>query len=356
MNLSIISFTQNGISLSKNIANVMEQIKCSLYTKCSTDYISDNNNENIIKYVEQSIYEWTGKQFEEKNAILFIGATGIAVRAIAPHINDKLTDSPVLVMDEMGKYIIPVLSGHVGGANEIALNIATLTGAKPVITTATDINGLFAIDIFAKKNQLFITNKDGIAKVSSKILSEKSISISIENDHLDSDDYVPSFINIIDYPPQEKTDVVITSEDNKFDTSLLLKPMEYVIGFGCKKGKEYYKIDQYINESLEQAGISLNSISGISSIDVKKDEPGLIKWSTKTRIPFTTYSAEELESVGGTFNSSEFVKANVGVDNVCERAALKLCGADGKLIYEKHAKDGMTIAIAKKTWRVKFDE
>ena len=106
----------------------------------------------MIRYVEEGMGEWAGKQMAEKHTLLFIGACGIAVRAIAPYITDKLHDSAVLVMDEGGNYIIPILSGHVGGANEIAVKIAVEIGAVPVITTATDINGKFAVDLFAKRN------------------------------------------------------------------------------------------------------------------------------------------------------------------------------------------------------------
>ena len=356
MKLSIISFTENGINLSKIIGKVMEENECSLYTKCSSDNIRGSIAQTNVEYVEQSIVDWTGKQFTERNAILFIGATGIAVRAIAPHINDKLTDSPVLVMDESGRYVIPILSGHVGGANEIAQNIAKLMGAEAVITTATDINNRFAIDIFAKKNGLTIINKDGIAKVSSKILAGKNISISIETGHYDFDNNTPSFTYIDKYPPQEKVDVVISSENKDFDAALILKPKEYVIGFGCRKGKEAEIIDGYINKNLQNAGITIEQIAGIASIDVKKDEEGLLAWSRKERIPFTTFTADELAAVSGEFHGSEFVKSNVGVDNVCERAAIKLSGPGGELIYDKHAEDGMTIAIAKRVWGVTFDE
>lgn len=352
MILSIMSFTANGIILSEKVAKVMGDIDCNIYTKCSRYSSADH----LAQYIEDSIVDWSGRQFEERNAILFIGACGIAVRAIAPHITDKLKDIPVLVMDEMGQFVIPVLSGHVGGANEFAETIGKATGAKPVITTATDINNRFAIDLFAKNNELTITDKDGIAKVSSKVLSGEDITISIEQGHFDIKSTIPSYVKIVDYPPLNEVDVVITSENTEFDSSLILKPKEYVIGIGCRKGKEADIIDRYIIKHLHKTGISLDRIAGITSIDVKKDEPGIVAFSNRADIPFITYSAEELMCVEGDFHRSEFVKQQVGVDNVCERAALKLCGPGGELTYDKRAEDGMTIAIAKRVWRVTFDE
>ena len=351
MKLSIISFTQNGIVLSKSIAKLLDGIEYTLYTKYKASY----QEEQTVRFVTQSIGEWAKEQFEARNALLFIGACGIAVRAIAPHITDKLHDSPVLVMDEKGEYVISILSGHVGGANELAISLAEKTGAKPVITTATDVHNQFAIDLFAKKNGLTIVNKDGIAKVSSKVLSGKRITMAIEHGHLGKIGKLPGKIELVEYPPLQKVDVVISSENREFDTMLLLVPKEYAVGIGCKKGKEIEKIEDFIIRHLQRVGIIPIQVFGMASIDVKRDEPGLLAWSRKEKIPFITYTAEELKSVKGDFHRSEFVKEQVGVDNVCERAAMKMCEPGGKLIYEKHAEDGMTIAIAGREWRVHFD-
>lgn len=369
MKLSIISFTENGIFLSEKIAEKVKQVnkeegssvylETKLFTKCSVygkKECPDETQKQVIEIVENSISEWAKEQFQERNILLFIGACGIAVRAIAPYVMDKLQDSPVLVMDEKGQYVIPLLSGHVGGANVLAVSIAEKIGAKPVITTATDINNKFAIDVFAKKNGLTIVNKDGIAKVSSKVLAGRSITLSIEPRYLEKNVKLPQYIELIEYPPLQKADVVITSEDREFETAILLRPKEYVIGVGCRKGKEAEKMEEFIMSHLQKVGVSLTKVFGMASIDVKKDEPGLISFSRKEKIPFITYTAEELIRVEGEFYKSDFVKKQVGVDNVCERAALKMCEPKGKLLYEKHAEDGMTIAIAKREWRVNFDE
>ena len=351
MKISIISFTGNGIALSEKIAKMLRE-ECVLYTKCRA-YCME---QQTVRFVTGSIGEWAKEQFEEGNALLFIGACGIAVRAIAPCITDKLHDSPVLAMDENRRYVIPLLSGHVGGANELAVFIAGKTGAEPVITTATDSNHQFAIDLFAKKNGLIIVNKEGIVKVSSKVLAGKSIAMSVERGHLEKNVKPPKGIELVEYPPLQKVDAVITSENREFDTAILLKPKEYVIGVGCRKGKEAEKIEDFIRSHLQRARISPAQVFGMASITVKKDEPGLLAWSRKERLPFVTYTAEELGRVEGNFHKSEFVREQVGVDNVCERAALKLCGPGGRLVCEKNAEDGMTIAIAKREWRVCFEE
>ncbi len=397
MKLSIISFTEHGKQLSEHIKKILEQdiskgqipdrefssptacrpsgiLEACLYTKCKACQAKDNP---FVQFVEVPVGDWARKQMEEKNALLFIGACGIAVRAIAPSLTDKLQDSPVLVMDEKGTYIIPVLSGHVGGANEIANHIAGKTGAKPVITTATDINQAFAVDVFAKKNGLSIVNKDGIVKVSSKTLAGQSITMSIEPGHameencpMDpmqalkqgqgkkkepiSGNSPMDLIQFIPYPPKEPVDIVISSEERTFDTSILLRPKEYIIGLGCKKGKSAEEIEDFIQEKTGELGITSQQIFALASISQKSQEQGILAWCQKMRIPFFTYRAEELKNIEGNFTSSSFVREQVGVDNVCERAALMACQKGGILISPKQAKQGMTIAVAKREWRVCF--
>ena len=353
--LSIISFTEKGAHLSLKLLDMLseEGENAWLYTKCSK--YRDGSINKRLRYVYSNTDEWAKVQMSAKNGLLFIGACGIAVRAIAPWVVNKLYDSPVLVMDELGTYVIPILSGHVGGANEIAVKIAEMTGSIPVITTATDLNKSFAVDIFAKKNYLYIENKNGIAKVSSKVLRGEKINIAIESHGYGHDSRFANQIKIVDFPPKQPVDVIITTGNCGYNADLVLRPREYVLGMGCKRDKEPEKIAGYIDQTLTALGISKNQVYAICSIDKKRDEAGFLQWSSLERIPFITYSAEELEDVEGDFEVSQFVKSQVGVDNVCERAALKGCGEGGELVYRKHASDGMTIAVAKRYWRVSFD-
>lgn len=388
MRLSVISFTEKGKNLSKQLADRLGKEagrEIQLYTKCSVEKLESSELLEPSKPLEpsggaqadfpvtriaESVGEWAAKQMGEKNTLLFIGACGIAVRAIAPCISDKLHDSPVLVMDELGRYVIPILSGHVGGANEAALLIAEKLGAVPVITTATDINGKFAVDLFAKKNGFSIMNKDGIAKVSAKVLAGAELTLSIETgadrvgtgedsgrEHTDRiKGKLPRGIRLVSYPPQQFVDIVITTQKKSFDAALTLKPREYVIGMGCRRGKEKEKIKAFIEKNLNELGISADSLLALTSIEQKKNEQGFLAWSGEANIPFWTYTAAELAAAEGVFESSDFVKEQVGVDNVCERAAIKGCGQTGILLLPKQAEDGMTIAVAKRNWSVVFDE
>lgn len=433
MKVSIISFTLKGIELSLKIKKAFsgetEEDLC-LYTKCShaekslteRKLTEKNLAESGLSYVEQPLTEWTGEQMKKRRSLLFIGACGIAVRAIAPFLTDKLNDVPVLVMDEQGRFVIPVLAGHVGGANELAVSLAERMGSTPVITTATDLNHCFAVDLFARRNALHIVNKDGIAKVSSRILAGEEVTMAVEEGHFREEAQtlrgrrvsrktnIPDGIRLVSCIPEFHTDIPIVmteviedipaastestmnvpavSAESTTDAPvafseasagipgvtespvdilvapasygqgrlLTLRPKEYVIGIGCKRGKAAEQIDHFVNRALKESGISMEQVAAFASIDRKKDEEGILWMSSHYGIPFVTYSAEELQQVEGTFHASEFVKSQVGVDNVCERAALRLSGPDGILITGKQAEDGITAAIVKRRWSVSFDE
>ncbi len=384
MKLAIISFTENGIKLSQTVAKRLSRRKVTLYTKCSRYTAEDLK----VQRVKESLQVWTAQRMAEGDALLFIGACGIAVRAIAPNLTDKLHDVPVLVMDEEGQYVIPILSGHVGGANELARELADLMDARPVITTATDVQKKFAVDLFAKRNHLEIMNKDGIAKVSAKALAGEQLTIAIrvqniefchpkfcevrEEDFTEAENQllreasmhkqdqeacgVEPPLRLVPYVKDQPVDIVVSEMQDNKNALIWFRPRRYVVGMGCRKNKDTEELLAFYQETLEQAMVEPGEVYALASIDKKKDEPGLLAISERMRIPFFTYTAEELNRVGACVHSSEFVKAQVGVDNVCERAAFAGCGANGTLIYEKQAFDGMTIAIAERNWSVILDE
>ena len=204
-------------------------------------------------------------------------------------------------------------------------------------------------------NHLYIENKEGIARVSAKVLEGQSLTLAIEPGHMEGA-LLPEKIQLVEYPPENQVDILISADKEMGRGSLLLRPREYVLGMGCRKEKEPEKIEAFIAETLKKRKIQLWQISALASIWQKKEEPGFLQWSEKHRIPFLTFSGEELMEVTGNLASSAFVKEKVGADNVCERAALKACGQNGCLAAGKEARDGMTIAIAKRDWRVAFDE
>ena len=372
MKICIVSFTKKGYELSCVIAHKLKKsaYEVEVFTKCSrlSDVNIKNTDDEYFRNsgcISQNISDWTATQMREKRALIFIGACGIAVRAIASSVNNKLKDSPVIVIDELGQFVIPILSGHVGGANELAVLLAALMNSTPVITTATDINNKFAVDVFAKKCRLAIVNKDGIAGVSSKVLAGEVVTMSVDREHIpakhrqlirtffDEADMSADAIKTVDFPPACGADIVVSCEKAKDpkNGSIYLKPTQFVLGIGCRRDTAFENIDSAIRQSLLKLQIDISDIDMIASIDVKKDEPGINEFCDRNRIEFVTYTADELMAVKGEFSASQFVKEHVGVDNVCERAAVlassRECNKAGKLIYKKHKYDGVTVAAAK---------
>ena len=312
--MKIVTFTKKGRNLAETIISACSDIGAELADR-------DSKLSDICR-----------EAFKNREAVVFIGAMGIAVRSIAPYVADKLSDPPVIVIDEAGKHVIPVLSGHIGGANELAVRIADSINAEPVLTTATDVSGAFSVDLFAKENDLRIVNREGIAKVSSSALEGKAVTICIK-----------------DYPPKNYVDVLVTDESALKDSaSIVLCPRKYAVGIGCRKGKPFDEIRNFAESVLTENGIIADEIGAIATVDVKKNEPGLLRLSQYWRVPLLAFDSAVLNKVQGEFVSSERVLSAVGTDNVCERASAAAAGKGYKLIVRKTAYNGITIAVSER--------
>ena len=329
MKVSIIAFTDNGMDIAYKLSNSLSESNDVDFTRCGKGALST----------------WTEEHFSTNDALIFIGAIGIALRAIAPYIKTKTKDSAVVVVDELGQFSIPILSGHIGGANELALQISKYLGSIPVITTATDINKVFAVDTWAKSQGLQILNPECIKLVSSKLL--KGESVHVKSDYPIQGNF-PKNVYLNDLEDSRVGyDVIITHKDLenecKNDT-LLLVPQIITVGIGCRKDIIFEAIESSILNILESENYHILSINALASIDKKANEKGILEFAKKYDLPFNTYSAEELNSLEGDFTKSEFVKSVVEVDNVCERSAV--IESNGKLIRRKDTCDGAGVTVA----------
>lgn len=333
--IGILAFTDRGRALA-------EAIKKNLA-------IGDEAIEYVEKPEEGKAKNFVRENFRSCDGWIFVGATGIAIRFIAPLIESKDVDPAVVVLDEGGKYAISLLSGHLGGANELAVQVAEAAGAEPVITTATDVNEKFAVDIWTKKMGCVIEDISKIKVISSRILKDEKIGFASDFPLAGT---LPDFID-----PEEKSAGIVVSLDGGkscFEENLNAIPKIVTIGAGCRRGKEAEPFESFLLETLAEQEISLKAVERLVSIDLKKEEACMVEFGKKYGIPFETYTSEELGAVEGDFTPSAFVNSITGVDNVCERSAL-LGSQKGKLILRKTAKDGMTIAIAIRPWECSFD-
>ena len=276
---------------------------------------------------------------------MFVGATGIAVRAIAPHVVSKKSDPAVICLDEAGSFVIPLLSGHIGGANALARTLADALGAVPVVTTATDVNGRFSVDTWATEHNMAITSMALAKRVSAEILTHDI--------PFYSDGECPEALaSGLMWAESGDVGVCVSIHDLKpFDSNLLLVPRVLRLGIGCRRGTPAEAIEAAISRVLSENKLRPESIRDAASIDVKSDEAGLLACCRNHGWPLTFYSAECLKAVPGSFAKSEFVKNTVGVDNVCERAA----AADGgRIIVPKTALNGVTVAVSEMKWGIEF--
>lgn len=334
--IQLICFTQGGHRLAKRIAAILPE---------QTDIVMRGDKQQPPAL---SLTECAQKAMQESEAVVFIGAAGIAVRAIAPYVQSKACDPAVLVLDEAGKFVIPLLSGHLGGANALAERIAKEIGAQPVLTTATDVRGLFAVDSWAKTHGFCIAEIPHIRYISGALLRGESVGIvsafpiqtPLPDGVVQTENAENGFL------------IAYHTQQNPFLHTLHLIPQCVTVGIGCRKGIPFETIDMVLQQALQQAQIDIRAVCQIASIDIKKEEVGLLVLAEKLHLPFLTYPAQVLQDAKGDFRASKFVQRQVGVDNVCERAAV--CASNGDILFHKFAKDGVTVAFAAKTPEVVF--
>ncbi len=317
-----------------------------------------------------------GPLFTDMDALIFIGAAGIAVRQIAPWVQHKTKDPAVLVIDDLGHYVIPILSGHLGGANHLAQALAPLLGAQAIITTATDLHQKFAVDSWAQSQGLVIADM-GLAKdISAAILEgdlpvysdfpiagllppglypyESPASLSSSGSPLVSPS-PPSSVSLTlspslsssepSFPPPPLGIAISVRTQAPFARTLFLIPPILQVGMGCRKGTPASALAAALDQVLARFSLQAKALVSLASIDLKLHEPGLLSLAEDRQLPFHCYSSEKLLAVPGNFTASSFVQGVTGVDNVCERAAM--VGAD-RLLVPKQVFPGITIAIAAK--------
>lgn len=331
MNVQLISFSERGEALARRLAARLggEAMRCGR---------------------PESLQVWTERRFHTADGLIFVGAAGIAVRAIAPYVTSKAQDPAVVVVDETGMFAVSLLSGHLGGANELAQRVAELCGATPVITTATDRNGVFAVDSWARMQGCTVRNPHEIRRISARLLAGETI--KIRSDWPIADE-IPKGIQLTQ---GQECDVLVSIHAAKQD-ALHLVPHIAVLGVGCKKGTGQAAIEAAFRETCARDGLTEEAFVMVCSVDRKAEEPGLLAFCQAHGFPFRTYTAEQLQTAVGNFSSSAFVQQIIGVDNVCERSAV--LGSGGTLYRKKQAGNSVTMAVALKPfdpdWRWRYE-
>ena len=304
--------------------------------------IAEQIQENLngdIKPKENFKYR-VQQDFNNYDALVFVMATGIVIRIIANLLKSKNSDPAIIVLDQKGKFVISLLSGHLGGANALTSQIAEILGAIPVITTATDIEDMIAFDIFAKENHLVIENLENLKYISSAMLEHEKIKIysDLELQELDN-------IIRINYLPAQ---VIISDRILKIsEHGLMLRPKSLVIGIGCKKNICFENLEFCVLELLRNYKLSILSVEKIASIGLKQNEPAILKLCEKYNLEFEIIPDDKIKNCKKTFEKSEFVEKITGLPSVAE--ACSYLGSDcGEVLTGKVKFSGITLAICRK--------
>jgi cobalt-precorrin 5A hydrolase / precorrin-3B C17-methyltransferase len=280
----------------------------------------------------------------EGSRFVFIMASGIVVRTIAPLLKDKRTDPAVVVLDEKGEYVVSLVSGHLGGANRLAKEIALVVGGQPVITTASDVNALPAIDLWAEEQGLIVDNWPQVPRAATRLINRRTLKIFTE---------IPLHLPAAFLVADESTsaDVVVSNKTTgprltHRSDAVLLRQRNLVVGIGCNSGTSANEIEDAVRGTFDSSGLSVLSLYSVGTIDRKASEPGLVAFATKLSLPVMSFTSGEINRVPGVTPSAAARKAT-GAQAVAEPAAI-LASGHGRLLVEKQKIGNVTVAIAEK--------
>lgn len=327
----IIAITHSGLSLARQLKSLFPD---------SVIYTLPKWGDDDAELIEGDLRTFAGVLFARHRTLVFVMATGIVVRSIARHLVDKTTDPAVVVIDEKGQFVISLLSGHLGGANTVATQIAEKLHAVPVITTASDVQGLPSVDMIAQACHLHIESMDDAKTITAMAVNGRPI--VFRNDSLLS--LPPYFVS----HDVEAEGLVVVSHCMQLNETLpyaRLIPQNITIGVGCRRGVSGSLIIDFIDEQLTHYNIHPRSIRQLASIDLKSDEVGIQQAAMHFGVDAVFVPSHQIQDIETQFTPSAFVKSHVGVSGVCEPAAFIAGGSKGAFICHKQSQQGITLAI-----------
>ncbi|MDD2447535.1 MAG: cobalt-precorrin 5A hydrolase [Tissierellia bacterium] len=333
MRLASFSFTQLGNKLGEKISKIQN-------TKYNIAHFNNSNiHGGIKKYIDSHWNEYDG--------FIFISATGIAVRIINPYIESKTRDPAVVVVDDMGQFVISLLSGHIGSANDISKWLAKEIDAIPVITTASDNRGMDAVDVFAKRNNYLIEDMKSAKEITSLMVNWKKIGLYTEDENRINYENIEIIKDVNSIEANIDGLIIVTSKEDLGEINIpytILRPKNINIGIGCRKGIDSEIVIEAIDAALKEKHLSPKCIKTLGTVEVKKFEIGIIKAAEHFNCPIKIFTLKDLLPIEEKFQKSQFVKDTIGVYSVSEPCAYLL---GEELITRKSRFNGVTISISK---------
>jgi len=344
--VSVLAITKNGVKIEEELKKNFPDWE--IY---APEKFSDERTK--IKWYSEPTSEKIIELFKNSNALICIFSLGAIIRLIAPYLKDKKTDPAVIAIDDKTKFVISVLSGHIGGANELTQEIAEKLGSIPVITTAADVNKTISVDLVGRKFGWKIDDDSTVTKISAHMVNEERIGIFQEVGERNWFKELPKNVSIYENlkdlkKSNSKAHLIISDkiiEEELAKESVIYHPPSLVIGIGLHWDTSKETIKMGIEDCLKKFNLSSKSIAKLVSIKKPQDVQGLIDLGIEMDIPVEYVNREELAEISAP-NPSETVKKFEGTASVSEAAAIKV--SKGELIVEKQKfPPNLTIAIAR---------
>lgn len=352
--IAVVALTRGGKELALKLEKLISGAELYLPLKMKEDGLKSS--------YFSSLKELTAELFKSSDAVIYIMALGIVVRMIAPHLEDKRTDPAVITIDETAQNVISTLSGHLGGANELSREIANKIGANPVITTATDCSNLEAVDLLAARLNCEIEPFGRLKYANAALVNGKKLNIfsdyKFETAAAEQINRYP--LKLLEEQREAKAEYARTSGVEKAafnviisnkslsleEDELQLIPKNIILGLGCRKNTSAAEIETAVDMLFAELGLTKKSIKKLATIDLKKDEPGLLKFAAENELELEIVSREKIKRVESELKikKSEFVKKTTGVYAAASPAAI-LSSGEGDLIIDKRKFSGITLAV-----------
>ncbi|HBC94671.1 MAG TPA: cobalamin biosynthesis protein CbiG [Pelotomaculum sp.] len=355
MKIGVVAVTRQGAATALRVSTALTELPgAEIDVLVPAKFAADFPGSRPYK---QSLRQLCSEIFQQYSCLVMVMALGIVFRTMAPCLGNKRTDPAVVVMDEMGRFAISALSGHVGGANDMARYIQSKLGSLAVITTATDVQGLPAVDLLARDYNLAVEPLHHLKTVSAAMVNGEDVHFYLDGVAKITEiaQYHPEPIDNYLQSPKKGIIVFITSRliAGPPSESLFLRPRHLVVGLGCRTGISAPAVKAAVEQALILADRSLASVRLLATIDLRSGEAGLVQAAYEMGLPLVSFSRSEIAGVldvkGRDLSYSQFVQDRIGVGGVCEPVAL-LAAPAARLILRKRAFNGVTVAIVEEDW------
>jgi cobalt-precorrin 5A hydrolase len=353
--IAIVAITRRGVETALKIKDALDKDGLN-----SAVYAPKKYGQNGVGPLDKKLGDFIKDTYSTVDALVAVMATGIVIRSVAPLLESKLTDPAVVGVDATGKFVISLLSGHYGGANELARTIAKGIGGTPVITTASDVTGKMSVDEIAKNLHLAIQNPESLVAVNAAIVNGDRLIVVLIGDVKVPTNVISCFeikkaengVEALEIVNNFDAGVIITQEPlsiAKFVKPFtILKSKPVVVGLGARKDSTADSIIVAVDAALELLHLPLARVNRFATVDIKKSSKPMVTAAERLGAPLEFLSVDALRSLNHQDLSpdSAMVQEKIGVGGVCERAALLIAGKNSKLLLKKTKLNGVTVAVA----------